>query len=344
MTAKILVVDDEPDLASLIRQRFRRQIRDEAYAFLFAGDGVDAVDLLQQHRDVDVVLSDINMPRMDGLTLLQKVSEVSPTAKAVIVSAYGDMRNIREAMNRGAFDFLVKPIDFKDLEITVEKTLKQVEETKRTLRSVEENGILKTFVNRSVVDLVLRLRRQDEAPVSESVHATVLFLDVWGTSSLVDREPAQDVVSRLNRQLDVVAREVSARGGAIDKFLGDAVMAVFRGARHVERALEACLALRELVREGDGALLPGIAAGVGAGEVIVGSLGSEGIARYDGTVLGAVVNTAARLQAYASRNQIVIEERLFDHVRDTYECERLGPVQFRNVRDPVGTYNVMRRR
>src|SRR3974390_2080866 len=102
MAAKILVVDDEPDLASLIRQRFRRQIRDGIYAFVFAGDGVEAIEALESHRDVDVVLSDINMPRMDGLTLVRRIAEVSPTAKAVVVSAYGDMRNIRDAMNGGA--------------------------------------------------------------------------------------------------------------------------------------------------------------------------------------------------------------------------------------------------
>ena len=89
-------------------------------------NGNDALEKLQQHPDVDIVLSDINMPEMDGLTLLAKLNEVSPLIKAVIVSAYGDMENIRTAMNRGAFDFICKPVNFEDLEMTMEKTIKHV--------------------------------------------------------------------------------------------------------------------------------------------------------------------------------------------------------------------------
>src|SRR6202161_129655 len=124
---KILVVDDEVDLEVLIKQKFRKQIRENQYEFIFAVNGNDALDKLQQHPDVDVMLCDINMPGMDGLTLLNKLKEISPLIKAVIVSAYGDMENIRTAMNRGAFDFLTKPIDFFDLEATIAKTIRHVE-------------------------------------------------------------------------------------------------------------------------------------------------------------------------------------------------------------------------
>ena len=121
--AKILVVDDEADLEVLIKQKFRKQIRENQYQFVFAVNGHDALDKLQDHADIDLVLSDINMPGMDGLTLLVKLKEMSPLIKTVIVSAYGDMDNIRTAMNRGAFDFLTKPVNFEDLELTVEKTI-----------------------------------------------------------------------------------------------------------------------------------------------------------------------------------------------------------------------------
>jgi sigma-B regulation protein RsbU (phosphoserine phosphatase) len=125
---KILVVDDEPDLELLIRQRFRKQIRDDELRFEFAQNGVQALQKLEEHRDITMILSDINMPEMDGLTLLEKVAERNnPTLKSVIVSAYGDMENIRTAMNRGAFDFLTKPIDFADLELTMRKTMQQLD-------------------------------------------------------------------------------------------------------------------------------------------------------------------------------------------------------------------------
>lgn len=126
MNAKIMVVDDEADLEILIKQKFRRQIREKVYEFSFAANGAEALRLLQEQPDIDMILSDINMPEMDGLTLLTKLAKQNPLLKSVIVSAYSDMDNIRVAMNRGAFDFLCKPINFEDLELTVEKTLKHV--------------------------------------------------------------------------------------------------------------------------------------------------------------------------------------------------------------------------
>ncbi|MEI6049887.1 MAG: SpoIIE family protein phosphatase [Bacteroidota bacterium] len=127
MKVKIMVVDDEVDLEPLIRQKFRRQIRDGVYDFVFAHNGLEALTKLIEQPEIRIILSDINMPEMDGLTLLSKLKELkSPWLKTVIVSAYGDMENIRTAMNRGAFDFLTKPISFDDLEITINKTVDEI--------------------------------------------------------------------------------------------------------------------------------------------------------------------------------------------------------------------------
>ncbi|MEJ2505855.1 MAG: SpoIIE family protein phosphatase [Ignavibacteriaceae bacterium] len=129
--AKILVVDDEPDLASLILQKFRSKIKAKEYEFHFAENGIDALEKISNDGTIDLVLTDINMPVMDGLTLLTKINELNnKQLRSVIVSAYGDMENIRTAMNRGPFDFITKPIDLKDLEITIEKSLKEIEEYK----------------------------------------------------------------------------------------------------------------------------------------------------------------------------------------------------------------------
>ncbi len=132
---KILVVDDEPDLERLILQRMRRDIRAGRYGFVFARNGVEALDLLAQSHDIDMVLSDINMPQMDGLTLLAQIPSVDPNIRAVIVSAYGDMKNIRTAMNRGAFDFITKPIDFEDLRVTITRTLSNLTVWREALAS-----------------------------------------------------------------------------------------------------------------------------------------------------------------------------------------------------------------
>ncbi|NES72034.1 MAG: response regulator [Okeania sp. SIO2D1] len=131
MLSKILVVDDEPDLQSLICQKFRKQIIQKEFKFLFVHNGIEALEALKNETDIDLMLTDINMPKMDGITLLTKLSEKpNQTIKTVIISAYGDLKTIRKAMNLGAFDFLTKPLDLHDLEITLSKTLKSVQQEK----------------------------------------------------------------------------------------------------------------------------------------------------------------------------------------------------------------------
>ncbi len=124
---KILVVDDEPDMEPMIRQKFRRHIRENSFDFEFASNGVEALEKIVEFPDIGIILTDINMPEMDGLTLLTRLKELKrPGLKTVIISAYGDMDNIRTAMNRGAFDFITKPVNFDDLEITINKTREEI--------------------------------------------------------------------------------------------------------------------------------------------------------------------------------------------------------------------------
>ena len=143
-SAKILVVDDEPDLQALIRQKFRHKIKANEYEFHFAGNGAEALEKLNNDGSIDLILTDINMPVMDGLTLLSKINELNKKElRSVIVSAYGDMENIRTAMNRGAYDFVTKPIDLKDLEITIEKSLREIEQYKIALLAHDKLVTLK---------------------------------------------------------------------------------------------------------------------------------------------------------------------------------------------------------
>ena len=135
---KILVVDDEPDLEPLMLQRMRRDIRAGRYEFVFALNGVEALEKLNQDDGIDMVLSDINMPQMDGLTLLEQIPKVDPNIRSVIISAYGDMKNIRTAMNRGAFDFVTKPIDFEDLRVTIDRTLRNMAEWREALEARDQ--------------------------------------------------------------------------------------------------------------------------------------------------------------------------------------------------------------
>ena len=142
---KILSVDDEQDLELLLTQYFRRKIRKGEYEFYFAHNGLEALTLLLKVKDIDIILSDINMPEMDGLTLLTKVNEMqNPALKCIMVSAYGDMGNIRSAMNNGAFDFATKPIDLEDLSVTIEKAIEQIAYIKA---AQEEHSQLESLKN-----------------------------------------------------------------------------------------------------------------------------------------------------------------------------------------------------
>lgn len=132
---KILVVDDEEDIQPLFLQRMRRDIRAGRYEFVFAGTGVEALERLNADPTIDMVVTDINMPEMDGLTLLDQIPSVDPNIRSIIISAYGDMKNIRTAMNRGAFDFVTKPLDFADLQVTIDRTLRHMVEWRDALSS-----------------------------------------------------------------------------------------------------------------------------------------------------------------------------------------------------------------
>ncbi|MFT4739090.1 MAG: signal transduction histidine kinase [Cyclobacteriaceae bacterium] len=144
---RILVVDDEPDLETLIKQRFRKKVKEGDYVFYFAENGQKALDLLETNSEIDLVLTDINMPVMDGLTLLSKLNERQHFLKTIIVSAYGDMENIRTAMNLGAFDFVTKPIDFQDMEVTMAKTIKHILQLRESAETLRENDTLKIYLN-----------------------------------------------------------------------------------------------------------------------------------------------------------------------------------------------------
>ena len=148
------MVDDEPDLEQLVRQRMRREIRAGVYEFVFAHNGVEALAKLQERQDIDMVLSDINMPEMDGLTLLEQIPAVDPNVRSVVVSAYGDMKNIRTAMNRGAFDFVTKPIDFEDLRVTIGRTLEHLALWRSALESRDKLVALE-----SELDLASRMQQ-----------------------------------------------------------------------------------------------------------------------------------------------------------------------------------------
>ncbi|WP_143960270.1 adenylate/guanylate cyclase domain-containing response regulator [Litoribacter populi] len=344
--AKILVVDDEEDLEILIKQKFRQKIRQSEYEFIFAINGRHALEQLKDHKDVDLVLSDINMPEMDGLTLLSKLNEQNSLLKSVIVSAYGDMDNIRLAMNRGAFDFVTKPVNFADLELTIDRTLKHVLMIRETLKAVKENNILKMYVDETVLNFMGGVEIEKAMFVNESVEGTVAFIDICSFTSISENESPDKVVELLNCYFDVMVQEIIKEGGIVDKFIGDAIMAVFTGDYHLDRAIDSCLAIRQTLDglpgfKGKADFKPQVSIGINSGEMVSGNIGSTTLKRFDFTVIGDIVNVAARLQAAADKNQILITEANYQKVKESFKCKESNVLKLKNKKDPVVVYEVL---
>ena len=344
--AKILVVDDETDLETLIKQKFRQKIREHKYEFVFAINGVKALEQIEDHHDIDIVLSDINMPEMDGLTLLTKLNEQNSLLKAVIVSAYGDMENIRTAMNRGAFDFVTKPVNFEDLEVTMEKTINHVNQMKETMKAIKENNILKMYVDETVLNFMGSREFESSLMENETIEATVAFFDICSFTTISENETPDKVVKLLNSYFDVMVKEIIAQGGFIDKFIGDAIMAVFRGDYHLDRAIDASLAVRKKIEalpnaSGDIFFSPKVSIGINSGEMISGNIGSATLRRLDYTVIGDAVNTAQRLQSAAKDGQIIISESSYEKVKESFNCNKVGEVNLKNKKSPLIIYEVL---
>jgi adenylate cyclase len=345
--AKILVVDDEADLELLVKQKFRRKIRENVYEFVFAQNGEEALERVKEHPDLDIILSDINMPVMDGLTLLSRLPEANPMVKAVVVSAYGDMQNIRTAMNRGAFDFVCKPVDFEDLDVTMEKTIVHVRQLQETMKAIKENNILKMYVDENVLNFMNHKEFEGSLMKNELIDATVVFIDVCGFTAITEQVPANTVVTLLNGLFDNIVKEILAQGGHVDKFMGDAVMAVFRGDYHLDKAIDVALVVREQLKNmeeiklGDVSYKPAVSIGINSGEMVSGNIGSASLRRLDYTVIGDTVNLSQRLQSAAKAGQIIITEEVYHKAKESFKCEKIGEVTLKNKAKPVTIYEVL---
>jgi adenylate cyclase len=308
MTAQILVVDDEPDLETLIQQRFRHKIRDGSVAFLFARDGVEALAVLKESGTVDMVVTDINMPRMDGLLLLQKLQETEEKISTIIVSAYGDMTNIRTAMNRGAFDFLTKPIDFPDLETTIAKTIRHIEILREARRRQAEAERAHALLSRYFSpNLAQRLASDTEAVDLRGQRREIatLFSDIASFTTLVETLEPDVLGPLLNDYLAGMTDVVFAHDGTVAKIVGDAIHVLFGAPGeqpdHAARAVACASALDEYAQDfrerwrRNGITLGITRIGAHAGPAIVGNFGGGRF--FDYTAYGDTINVAARLES-----------------------------------------------
>src|SRR5215510_8256800 len=350
MTSTILVVDDEPDLETLVQQKFRRQIREGEVRFLFARDGAEALEMLGTRSSVDMVVSDINMPRMDGLTLLQKIQEGDDPLSTVIVSAYGDMANIRTAMNRGAFDFLTKPIDFTDLETTINKTLRHIERLRearrRQINAERAHALLSRYFSPNLAERMA----SDPAAVDlggQRREITSLFTDMAGFTAMVETLEPEVIAPLLNDYLGEMTDTVFAHGGTVVKIIGDALHVLFGAPAdqpdHASRAVACALELDVRSRgfasrwREKGVVLGATRLGLNAGPAIVGNFG--GGRYFDYTAYGDTINIAARLEAANKQlgTRICVGESLAGRIPD-FTGGPVGDLLLRGRSEPLRAF------
>jgi class 3 adenylate cyclase len=350
MPAKILFVDDEPDQAKLVQRMFRNKIRAGEIAFLFASDGEEALEVLRDEPDIDLVVSDINMPRMDGLTLLERLSQTNKPVKAVIVSAYGDMDNIRTAMNKGAFDFVTKPVDFDDLEATIHKTLAALEELRDTQRQLVEAERVRANLSRFFSpNLAYQLvNNPEELEVSsERRDLTFLFTDLTEFTALVESSEPALIVALLNEYLDEMTNIVFDHGGTIDKVVGDAIHAIFGAPQsqpdHARRAVQCALDMDAFAMEfmnkkrAEGIALGPTRIGINSGSAMVGNFGGDTL--FDYTAHGEAINIAARLEAANKMlgTRICVSGESVSRIRD-FHGRPVGALLLKGKTDPVEVF------
>src|SRR5712692_3557391 len=342
--AKILAVDDEVDFETLIRQRFRRQIRAEEFAFRFAHHGEEALAVLAEEPDIGLLLLDINMPVMDGLTLLARLRDEQTPVKAIIVSAYGDMANLRTAMNRGAFDFVTKPVDLNDLEITIRKTLEDIAKLReldgRRAAAERARSNLSRYFSPNLVALLAD--RDEPLGAVRRQTVAVLFVDIVGFTRMAEQMGPEAVVTMLRQFHERMTAQIFACGGTVEKYIGDAIFAVFgvptanaEDAANALRCANLMLAAlddwnEERQERGEARLAIGI--GLNYGQAVLGDVGSEHSMSF--TVIGDTVNTASRLQGLTRTlsTPLVIGGALINAVKTTpsdVEALLLGRLQDR---------------
>jgi len=339
-----MVVDDEADLELLIQHKFKQKIRENVYSFVYARNGLEALDKLKKNPDIRVMITDINMPQMDGLTLLAMLKQMNAKVSTIVISAYGDMDNIRKAMNCGASDFLTKPLNFKDLESSLARMIQNIS------AETELNDALDAYREDTLPSS--RLKNTEE-PFSTTIQhktflseATLIVFDVSSATMLSENLAPQAVAEVIEQVAKHINEKCVEHGAEISAFLGGTFLAVFRQTNHLEIALNTCLQLRESLehlqsKSNHTLLFPDIGMGVNSGQIIFSNLGYFSSISPFFTPIGQTVSNTMRYQAVITKGKIVINETLFLQLSHHYQCEKLGQVKFKNSKESTTIYNVL---
>ncbi len=316
---RVLVVDDEPDVERLFRMRFRKDIREGGFELRFASDGKQAIEAIEADPNLDVVVTDLNMPVMDGLALLAVIDEMKLPVKTIVLSAYGDLRTVRMAMMRGAFDFQVKPLDVDELRSTIGKAVASVRELQAAGQASSTHPLEDLFGNYVSDEVVTQLLSADGRPelTGERRTLTVLVAEMRDYARLSEQLAPGEALATVNRYLETACQVIIDRRGLISEIMGDGLMAMFgapvsdpsAAANALAAAIELQLAMDDVNQEQRDRGLPELAQGIGihTGPAIVGTIGSSRrIMKY--AAIGSSVSIAARLAVKTGAGQILGSE------------------------------------
>jgi class 3 adenylate cyclase len=228
----------------------------------------------------------------------------------------------------------------------MEKTIRHVKQMRDTMKAIQENNILRMYVDETVLKFMGSHEFESSLMVNNTIEATVAFIDICSFTTISESEPPDTVVRLLNNYFDVMVKEIIAEGGYVDKFIGDAIMAVFHGEFHLDRAIDACLAVRREIEKlpsihENVQYTPKVSIGINSGEMISGNIGSASLRRLDYTVIGDAVNVAQRLQNLATPSQILITADAYEKIKESFNCTKIQEVSLKNKTQPVVLYEVL---
>jgi two-component system sensor histidine kinase ChiS len=361
MAVKILVVDNDPASEQMIRQHFNRQIRQQQFVFEFVASGTEAMMHVRTDPDVDIVLCEVCLTDMDGLSLPMHLMRINPSVKTVMISECASMKDIRMAMNRGAFDFITKPIDFADLEATINRVIRhvlQLRESENTIKIHREHieqiaaasarfvprEFLRVLGKESILDVKLGDQIQREM--------TIMFSDIRDFTTLSERMTPQENFNFLNSYLSRVSPIIREYNGFIDKYLGDGIMALFPGREfpgQTDDAINAAIALQRAVvvyndhRANCGYRPIHIGIGLHTGSVMLGTVGEN--ERMEGTVVSDAVNLASRIEGLTEMYgaSVVVSDRTLLSLSHPflYHLRFLDRVQVKGKQKAVSVFELL---
>lgn len=354
---RLLVVDDEEDVEALFKGRFRQELRRGEYELRFSTDPVQALKMVDESPDLEVLVTDLNMPQMNGLQLLTEVAKFHRPLKTIVLTAYDDLGNIRAAMMGGAFDFQVKPLDVDDLRATISKAVTMVRQLqagedarKRASELAEQNRRVEDIFGRYVSEEVKAhlLACPEGAPGSERRTLAVLMADIRGFTRLTEALPPERVVQLLDGYLERATDAILRWNGTINEILGDGLLVFFGApisdadaAEHaVAAALELQLAMNDLNASFRDQGLPELAVGISVhtGEAVVGTIGSRRRQKY--TAIGKTVNLAARVESHTVGGQVLVSDSTYRQIRDIAVVSGSFEVRVKGLRDPITVHDI----